>query len=71
MQGRHQEAIGYYEVATKLSPGYGAWLTGLAMSLEEEKRKAEAIDAYKRAYASNSLAPSMRSFVEGKLKQLQ
>ncbi len=70
MQGRHQEAIGYYEVATKLSPGYGAWLTGLAMSLEEEKRTPEAIDAYKRAYASNTLAPSMRSFVEGKLKEL-
>jgi MSHA biogenesis protein MshN len=71
MQGRHQEAIEHYEIATKLSPGYGAWLTGLAMSLEEEKRTPEAVDAYKRAYASNTLAPSMRSFVEGKLKQLQ
>jgi len=68
MQSRHKEAIQHYEVATRLAPTFGAWQVGLAISLEEEKRMPEAFAAYERAYASPTLAPSVRTFVEAKLK---
>ncbi|MBI2752911.1 MAG: tetratricopeptide repeat protein [Betaproteobacteria bacterium] len=71
MQGRHKEAIANYEIAVRLSPGSGRWLTGLAISLEEEKRVPEARDAYSRALATKTLGPDLQAFVERKLGQLQ
>jgi len=71
MQGRHKEAIAHYEIAVRLSPGSGRWLTGLAISLEEEKRVPEARDAYSRALATRTLGQDLQAFVERKLGQLQ
>jgi MSHA biogenesis protein MshN len=71
LQGRHKEAIAYYEIAVRLSPDSGRWLTGLAISLEEEKRIPEAREAYQRALATSTLAPDLRAFVERKLGQLK
>ena len=71
MQGRHKEAIAHYEIAVRLSPGSGRWLTGLAISLEEEKRVPEARDTYSRALATRTLGPDLQAFVERKLGQLQ
>ena len=71
MQGRHKEAIAHYEIAVRLSPGSGRWLTGLAISLEEEKRVPEARDAYSRALATRTLGQDLQAFVERKLAQLQ
>jgi MSHA biogenesis protein MshN len=71
MQGRHKEAIAHYEISVRLSPESGRWLTGLAISLEEEQRLPEAREAYQRALATNTLAPDLRTFVERKLRQLK
>jgi MSHA biogenesis protein MshN len=71
LQGRHKDAIAHYEVAVRLSPDSGRWLTGLAISLEEEKRLPEAREAYQRALATNTLAADLRAFVERKLGQLK
>jgi MSHA biogenesis protein MshN len=71
LQGRHKDAIAYYEIAVRLSPGSGPWLIGLAISLEEEKRLPEAREAYQRALATSALAPDLRAFVERKLAQLK
>ena len=71
MQGRHKDAIAHYELAVGLSPDSGRWLTGLAISLEEEKRLPEAREAYRRALATGTLSPDLRAFVERKLAQLQ
>lgn len=71
MQGRHKEAIAHYEIAVRLSPDSGRWLTGLAISLEEEKRLPEAREAYQRALATNTLARDLQGFVERKLGQLR
>jgi MSHA biogenesis protein MshN len=71
LQGRHKDAIAHYEVAVHLSPDSGRWLTGLAISLEEEKRIPEAREAYQRALATSTLASDLRAFVERKLGQLK
>jgi MSHA biogenesis protein MshN len=71
MQGRYKEAIAHYEIAVRLTPESGRWLTGLAISLEEEKRLPEARDAYQRALATNTLGTDLRAFVERKLGQLK
>ena len=71
MQRRHKEAIAHYEIAVRLSPESGRWLTGLAISLEEEKRIPESLEAYRRALATNSLGRDLQGFVERKLGQLQ
>ncbi len=71
MQGRHKEAIAHYEIAVRLSPESGRWLTGFAISLEEEKRLPEAREAYQRALATNTLGRDLQAFVERKLGQLR
>ncbi len=70
MLGRHKEAIAHYEISVRLAPE-GRWLTGLAISLEEEKRVPEAREAYQRALATGALGPDLRTFVERKLAQLR
>jgi MSHA biogenesis protein MshN len=71
LQGLHKDAIAHYEIAVRLSPDSGRWLTGLAISLEEEKRLPEALEAYKRALATNALGRDLQGFVERKLGQLK
>jgi MSHA biogenesis protein MshN len=71
MQSRHGDAIPQYEASLRLNPDSGRWLTGLAISLEEEKRVPEARDAYRRALAAGGLGPQLEAFAERKLKQLQ
>ena len=70
----HEEALfasGMVNIAVCLSPTSGRWLTGLAISLEEDKRLPEAREAYQRALATNTLAPDLRAFVDRKLAQLK
>ena len=45
-QERHKEAIAQYEAALKRTPGSGVWLMGLAISLQADKRLAEAQETY-------------------------
>ncbi len=71
LQGRHKEALTHYEISVRLVPNSGPWLTGLAVSLEEEKRLSEAREIYQRALATDNLGPEQRNFVERKLAQFK
>lgn len=67
---RHAEAILQFQTALKLRPSQGNWWLGLGVSLQAEKRNAEAEQAYLRAKASN-LPPELQALVEQRLGQLR
>lgn len=67
---RHKEAVEQYQAALRLMPQNGVWWMGMGISLQADKRHAEAADAYGRAKASGSLSPELASFVERKLAQM-
>jgi MSHA biogenesis protein MshN len=67
--GRHEEAVGHYQVALKLAPNNGLWLMGMGISLQALQRNEEARDAYQRALATNSLNAQLQGFVQQKLKE--
>ncbi|MEK6662853.1 MAG: tetratricopeptide repeat protein [Pseudomonadota bacterium] len=69
--GRHADAIIQFQAALKTHPNQANWLMGLGISLQAEKRYAEAEQAYTRARASNALAPDLQAFVEQRLRQVQ
>ncbi len=69
-QGRHDEAIAYYQAALKLVPSNGIWLMGIGISLQATQRTADAREAYRRALASNSLNAQLQAFVQAKLNEL-
>ncbi|MEO7495922.1 MAG: tetratricopeptide repeat protein [Massilia sp.] len=69
-QQRHREAAEQYELALRGAPQNGVWLMGLGISLQAEKRNAEAIAAFQKAKASNKLSPDLQAFVDRKLQQL-
>jgi MSHA biogenesis protein MshN len=43
---------------------------GLGMSLQAEKRNAEALEAFQRARASGALSADLQAFVERRLQML-
>ncbi len=67
---RHREAVEQYQAALRLMPQNGVWWMGMGISLQADKRNAEAIDAYNRAKAGGSLSPELASYVERRLAQL-
>jgi MSHA biogenesis protein MshN len=67
---RHREAAEHYQVALRAAPQNGVWWMGLGISLQADKRDAEAATAYRRAQASGALSPELQTFVERKLRQL-
>jgi MSHA biogenesis protein MshN len=69
-QQRHREAAEQYQVALRSLPQNGVWLMGLGISLQAEKRDAEALDAFRKAKASGTLTPELLSFVDSKIVQL-
>lgn len=66
---RHHEAIDQYQAAVRAAPGNGVWWMGLGISLQAEKRAAEAADAYSRALGTGTLSQELRTFVERRLDQ--
>lgn len=69
-QGRHREAIDQYSAALRGAPNNGVRWMGLGLSLQAEKRNAEAADAYRRAEASGTLSGELQEFVARKLQQV-
>ena len=69
-QNRHREAVDQYQAALRGAPDNAVWWMGLGISLQAEKRQAEALDAYRRAQASGALAPELQGFVERRIAQL-
>ena len=68
---RHREAAEQYLAALRSSPEQGVWLMGLAISLQADKREAEALAAFQRAKTSGMLTPALMTFVQGRISQLQ
>lgn len=68
---RHKAAAENFAAALKGNPQNGAWWMGLGISLQADGRAAEAIDAFKRAKATNTLSNELLAFVDGRLAQLQ
>ncbi len=69
-ESRHQEAAEQYRLALRGAANNGAWLIGLGISLQSEKRDAEALDAFKRAKASGSLTPELLTYAERRINAL-
>lgn len=67
---RHKEAADHYQAALRLKPGHAVWWMGMGISLQADKRNAEAKIAFQRARDAGSLAPELQSFVERRLQEL-
>ena len=67
---RHKEAADHYQAAVRLQPGNAVWWMGMGISLQADKRNAEAKIAFQRARDSGRLAPELQTFVERRLQQL-
>lgn len=67
---RHAEAAEHYQAAVRLQPANAVWWMGLGISLQAEKRNAEARSAFQRARDSGQLTPELQNFVERRLQQL-
>jgi MSHA biogenesis protein MshN len=69
-QQRHREAAEQYQAALRGAPHNAVWLMGMGISLQAEKRSAEALDAFQKSKAAGSLSPELQAFVDRKLQQL-
>ncbi|MES2318323.1 MAG: tetratricopeptide repeat protein [Pseudomonadota bacterium] len=67
---RHKEAVVQYAAALRSAPDNGVWLMGMGISLQADKRNAEALAAYQRARESGTLTAPLLAFVERKIGQL-
>lgn len=67
---RHREAAEQYQAALRGVPANGVWWMGLGVSLQAEKRTADAVAAFERARSSPNLTPQLRAFVDRRLELL-
>jgi MSHA biogenesis protein MshN len=69
-QQRHREAAAEYQTALRGAPANAVWWMGLGISLQLDKRNAEALDAFQKARAAGTLSQELQAFVERKIQQL-
>ena len=69
--GRDREAVDAYRAALRTAPDKGGTWLGLALSLENLDRRAEATEAYRRALASGTLTAEVKQYAEQKIRQLR
>ena len=69
--GRHAEAVQQFQAALRIESNQANWLMGLGLSLQAEKRHAEAEQAYSRALSGKGLSPDLQAFVEQRLQQVR
>jgi len=69
--GRDREAVEAYRAALRVAPDNGGSWLGLALSLENLDRRAEAADASRRALASGTLTADVRQYAEQKIRALR
>lgn len=67
--GRHREAAGLYQSATRVSPGDGRWWLGMGLALDADGRSGEARAAFQRARQSGTLSSELSALVDQKLRQ--
>lgn len=67
-QGKHQEAIAYYEVATRLAPGDGRWWLGLGLAHDAEGRVSEAREAFLKAKSCGTLTAQLTAVADQHLR---
>ena len=70
-EGRHEEAVRYFQAALRLRPGAGVWWLGLGISLQAANQAVAAQSAYQQARATGNLHPELAAFAEQRLKQIQ
>lgn len=70
-EGKHKQATEQYLLALQRAPQNGVWWMGLGISYQAENRLPEALEAFKRAKASNTLTADLLAFVEGRISQVQ
>jgi len=70
-EGRHEEAVRYFQAALRLRPGSGVWWLGLGISLQAANQPAAAQSAYQQARAAGNLQPELAALAEQRLKQIQ
>jgi MSHA biogenesis protein MshN len=69
-QQRHREAAAEYQTALRGAPANAVWWMGLGISLQLDKRNAEALEAFQKARSSGTLSQELQAFVERKVQQL-
>jgi len=69
-QQRHREAAAEYAAALRGAPANGVWWMGMGISLQAEKRNAEALEAFQKAQGSGVLSAELQAFVERQIRQL-
>jgi MSHA biogenesis protein MshN len=70
-QQRHREAAAEYLAALRAAPANGVWWMGMGISLQADKRSADALAAFQKAQASGALSQELQAFVERQMRQLE
>jgi MSHA biogenesis protein MshN len=69
--GRHAEAAEAFQASLRAAPQNGASWMALAISLEAQDKRPEAVDAFKRAAAASNLSVGARDYAEQRARALQ